>query len=332
MLTVDIDVGGTLTDGIFLRDGAMACVKVDTTPHDLTVCLFDCLTQGATQLGFEDIDIFLENVDLIRWSTTITSNVLAEQRGPRLGLIVSRGHESDFYGETQHSVLLDRLISAANVIGVDIDTPEAEIMQSARGLLETGVRRICVSLAGADRDPSAEIRIKRVIEQQYPDHFLGSVPVLAGSDIGRGADDRTRTSCALINAYTHGALAATLFKAEDELRDAHRYQGAFFVSHINGGVAGIAKTKAIDTMESGPILGIHASAYLAKELGLRDVVALDVGGTTAKVSLLQNGEPLFRKPTDFFGIPVGLSLPYLRSVALGGGSVVRPAPVGANPS
>ncbi len=330
MITIDIDVGGTLTDGIFIKDGGMFCVKVDTTPHDLTVCLFDCLAQGATQLGFDDVDAFLECVDLIRWSTTITSNVLAEQRGPRLGLIISRGHESDFYGETPRSVLLDRLISRQNVIGVDAATSEAEIMNTARGLLETGVRRICVSLKDADRHPESEIRIKRIIEQQYPDHFLGSVPVLAGSDIGRGADDRTRTYCALINAYTHGALAATLFKAEDELRDIHRYHGAFFVSHINGGVAGIAKTKAIDTMESGPILGIHGSSYLAKEFGLKDVVALDVGGTTAKLSLLQNGEPLFRKPTDFFGIPVGLSLPYLRSVALGGGSVVRPANPGAD--
>jgi N-methylhydantoinase A len=331
VITIDIDVGGTLTDGIFIKDGGIFCVKVDTTPHDLTVCLFDCLTQGATQLGFADVDAFLECVDLIRWSTTITSNVLAEQRGPRLGLIISRGHESDFYGETQRSVLLDRLISGQNVIGVDSATSELEIMNAARGLLETGVRRICVSLKDADRHPGAEIRIKQIIEQQYPDHFLGSVPVLAGSDIGRGADDRTRTYCALINAYTHGALAATLFKAEDELRDTHRYHGAFFVSHINGGVAGIAKTKAIDTMESGPILGIHGSSYLAKEFGLKDVIALDVGGTTAKLSLLQNGEPLFRKPTDFFGIPVGLSLPYLRSVALGGGSVVRPVSPGADP-
>ena len=331
MLTVDIDVGGTLTDGIFIREGAIFCVKVDTTPHDLTVCLFDCLTQGATQLGFDDVDALLECVDLIRWSTTITSNVLAEQRGPRLGLIISRGHESDFYGETQRSILLDRLVSSGNVIGVDASTPDAEIMQAARGLLETGVRRICVSLKDADRNPGPEIRMKRIIEEQYPDHFLGSVPVLTGSDIGRGADDRTRTYCALINAYTHGALAATLFKAEDELRDTHRYRGAFFVSHINGGVAGIAKTKAIDTIESGPILGIHGSSYLAKEFGLDEVIALDVGGTTAKVSLLQRGEPLVRKPTDFFGIPVGLSLPYLRSVALGGGSVVRPVGAGANP-
>jgi N-methylhydantoinase A/oxoprolinase/acetone carboxylase beta subunit len=332
VLTVDIDVGGTLTDGLFSKDGAAVCVKVDTTPHDLTVCLFDCLVQGATQLGFEDVDAFLECVDLIRWSTTITSNVLAEQRGPRLGLIVSDGHETDFYGETQQSVLLDRLISRQNVIGVEVDATEAQIMNIARGLLETGVRRICVSLAGADRHPQPELRIKGVIEEQYPDHFLGSVPVLIGSDIGRGADDRTRTYCALINAYTHGALAATLFKAEDELRDAHHYRGNFFVSHINGGVAGIGKTKAIDTMESGPILGIHGSGHVAKQLGLSDVIALDVGGTTAKVSVLEKGEPLFRRPTDFFGIPVGLTLPYLRSVALGGGSVIRPVAPGASPA
>jgi N-methylhydantoinase A/oxoprolinase/acetone carboxylase beta subunit len=331
VLTVDIDVGGTLTDGIFTRDGTISCVKVDTTPHDLTVCLFDCLTQGARQLGFDDVDAFLESVDLIRWSTTITSNVLAEQRGPRLGLMVSRGHEGDFYGEAQRSILVDRLVADGNVIGVDGATSDAEIMQAARGLLEGGVRRICVSLKDADRNPEKEVGIKNVIEQQYPAHFLGSVPVLTGSDISRGADDRTRTYCALINAYTHGALAATLFKAEDELRDTHRYQGAFFVSHINGGVAGIAKTKAIDTMESGPILGIHGSSYLAKQFGLEDVIALDVGGTTAKVSLLEKGEPLFRKPTDFFGIPVGLSLPHLKSVALGGGSVVRPIGARANP-
>ena len=92
MLTVDIDIGGTLTDGIFIDNQKIVCAKVDTTPHDLTICLFDCLTQGAVQLGYTEVDLFLENVDLIRWSTTITSNVLAELRGPRIGLLITRGH------------------------------------------------------------------------------------------------------------------------------------------------------------------------------------------------------------------------------------------------
>ncbi len=329
MLTVDIDIGGTLTDGIFIDGKKIVCVKVDTTSHDLTICLFDCLTQGATQLGFSDVDLFLEKVDLIRWSTTITSNVLAELSGPRIGLLISRGHEKDLYSNDARSVVLGRILFERDVIGLDAGASDADVMNAVRCLLETGVRRICVSFQGAHRTPEQETRIKKIVGQQYPDHFLGSVPVLAGSDISKNSDDMTRTYCALINAYTHGALAATLFKAEDDLREVHRYPGTFLVSHINGGVSGIAKTRAIDTIESGPILGIHGSAYLAKVYGANEVLALDVGGTTAKVSVLRDAAPLQVKPSDFFGIPVEISLPYLRSIALGGGSVVK---VGAKAS
>jgi len=323
--TVDIDVGGTLTDALFTKVEEVFCVKVDTTPHDLTVCLFDCLSQAAAKLNFPDTKEFLEHVELIRWSTTITSNVLAESRGPRIGLLVSVGHQLDLYGPEPRSSVLNRLISEHDVIGLSPSAGELEIMNAARKLLESGVRRICVSLQDSHRDPRREISIKRIIDQQYPDHFLGSVPVLAGSDISKSAEDRTRTYSALINTYTHGALAATLFKAEDELRESAGYTGTFLVSHINGGVAGIAKTKAIDTIESGPILGIHGSAYLAKAYGFNDVIAMDIGGTTAKVSVLRNGEPIYRKPSDFFGIRVGISLPDLHSIALGGGSIVKPS-------
>jgi N-methylhydantoinase A/oxoprolinase/acetone carboxylase beta subunit len=322
--TVDIDVGGTLTDGLFTSAHGVVSVKVDTTPHDLTVCLFDCLAQAAAKLNFAETAEFLENVELIRWSTTITSNVLAELRGPRIGLLVSQGHEHDLYASESQSLILGRLLTGRDVIGLNGSSNEAEIMGAARLLLESGVRRICISLKDAHRHPQPELSAKRVIDQQYPDHFLGSVPVLAGSDISKCADDRTRTYCAVINAYTHGALAATLFKAEDDLRETGRYTGTFLVSHINGGVAGIAKTKAIDTIESGPVLGILGSAHLAQAQGLKDVVAMDIGGTTAKISVLAGGEPIYRKPSDLFGIPVELSLPYLRSIALGGGSVIKP--------
>jgi len=323
MWIVDIDVGGTLTDGIFTNGEQVLSAKVDTTPHDLTVCLFDCLAQGAAKLGFADTLEFLEHVDLIRWSTTITSNVLAELRGPRIGLLVSKNHERDLYGAEPRSSILNRLLADKDIIGLNGAFDGAQVTNAARALLEGGVRRICVSLKDSHRNPAAELEVKSAIDLQYPDHFLGSVPVLAGSDISKSSDDRTRTYCAVINAYTHGALAATLFKAEDELRQSSQYAGTFLVSHINGGVAGIAKTKAIDTIESGPILGIHASVFFAQLYSLKDVVAMDIGGTTAKISVLKNGLPINRKPSDFFGIPVEISLPDLRSIALGGGSVVK---------
>ncbi|HEU4387832.1 MAG TPA: hydantoinase/oxoprolinase N-terminal domain-containing protein, partial [Blastocatellia bacterium] len=289
MWTADIDVGGTLTDGVFTNGDDVTCIKVDTTPHDLTVCLLDCLTQAAHKLGFSGAAELLEHTELIRWSTTITSNVLAELHGPRVGLLVSSGHEKDLYGREPRAAVLDRFVDEKDVIGLRNTANDAETMNAARTLLESGVRRICVSLAGSHQAPEHEINIKRTIDQQYPDHFLGSVPVLAGSDISQAADDQTRTHCALINAYTHSALASTLFKAEDELRESAGYAGAFLVSHINGGAAGVAKSRAIDTIESGPILGIHASAYMAQVYGLRNVIAMDVGGTTAKVGLLRDG-------------------------------------------
>ena len=118
MWTVDIDVGGTLTDALFTKDDEVFCVKVDTTPHDLTVCLFDCLSQAAGKLGFAASNEFLEHVELIRWSTTITSNVLAESRGPRIGLLVSSGHEKSLYANGSSNGVLNRLVSERDVIGL----------------------------------------------------------------------------------------------------------------------------------------------------------------------------------------------------------------------
>ncbi|MGA8152077.1 MAG: hydantoinase/oxoprolinase family protein [Terriglobales bacterium] len=321
MFSVDIDVGGTLTDGLFSDGQRMASAKVDTTAHDLTVCLFDCLTQGATRLGFPDLPSFLDQVELLRWSTTITSNVLAELHGPKIGLIVSQGHERDLYGRPGLSPILNKVVDERNIIGVERSTGP-EILGAVRSLLESGVRRICISLQGALQNPEQEQHIKRIIDEQYPDHFLGSVPVLTGSDICQNTDDMTRTYYAVINAYTHSALASTLFKAEDELRYTHGYSRAFLISHINGGVAGVSKTRAIDTMESGPILGLYGTSYLAKVYGLKRVIALDVGGTTAKVGIIHDGEPVYSQVSDLFGIPVRIRLPYLRSIALGGGSVI----------
>jgi len=321
MYSVDIDVGGTLTDGLFSDGHRTVCAKVDSTPHDLTVCLFECLSQGAAQLGFSDLGSLLEKVELLRWSTTITSNVLAELRGPKLGLLVSHGQEKNLYGSDESSPLLNKLVEERNVIGID-GMHDPAVLNAVRLLLENGVRRICISLKGALQDPEPEQRLKRVIDEQYPDHYLGSVPVLAGSDLCQNTDDTTRTSYAVINAYIHSALAATLFKAEDELRYTQGYSRPFLISHINGGVAGVSKTRAIDTLESGPVLGIYGAAYLAKTYGLRRVLAMDVGGTTAKLGVIRDGEPVHTQQTDLFGIPLRVSLPYLRSIALGGGSVV----------
>jgi N-methylhydantoinase A/oxoprolinase/acetone carboxylase beta subunit len=325
MYTVDIDVGGTLTDGLF-SDGKTAIpAKVDTTPHDLTVCFRDCLTEGAGRFGFDDLTAFLNQVDLIRWSTTITSNALAQRTGPKLGLLVSEGHESALYARDGSSAVLGTLISPANVIGISRPVEPKTVLLAVKTLLENGVRRICISLDGSFEDASDEQAMKRAIEAQYPDHFLGTVPVLLGSDLSHYPDTATRTNHSLINAYIHGPLASALYKAEDDLR-ASGYEHPLLIGHANGGVARVSKTKALDTLESGPTMGLFAAAYFARTYNLSHVVTLDVGGTTSKVGIILDGRMVMTNDADILGIHINAPTVLMQSIALGGGSVVSVDP------
>lgn len=323
MYTIDIDTGGTMTDALVTDGQELRAIKVDTTPHDLTVSFRACLTEAARELGFADLGAFLDQLQLVRWSSTITSNVLAERRGPKIGALVSAGHESTLYG-AEPSAAVEAVVAPHNVIGLSADPDDAQVLAAVKRLFEEGVRRLCVSFAGSFPANDGEVRVKELIESQYPDHYLGAVPVLLGSEMAQTPDDMTRTHYSLINAYVHTPLAASLFQAEDQLKYDERWDGPLLVGHTNGGVARVGKTKAVDTIEAGPVFGSFAAAYFARQYGLDTVVSLDVGGTTAKASLVEGGEPVFQRGGDLFGIPVRTALALLRSMAIGGGSVARP--------
>lgn len=323
-LTVDIDIGGTLTDGLFSDGQQVVAAKVDTTPHDFTICFFDCLREGAERLGYDDISEFLANVKVIRWSSTIATNVLAEGKGPKIGLLISEGYHSDLYGSGL-SPAIGKVLATENIVPVSAPMVEEEVLKKIRELLEKGVRRICVSLQGSFQDPAAEQMIQKLVQEQFPDHYLGAVPVLLGSDILHHPDDQTRTHLALINSYVHTPLAVALFKAEDQLQQQYKYRKPVYIGHVNGGVARVAKTKGVDTTESGPVFGLHAAAYFARQYGFKQVLSVDVGGTTAKIGLILNGEVITVPNGDLFGIPIKTPWILLRSIALGGGSVAEAA-------
>ena len=92
MLTADIDIGGTLTDGIFIDGTKLVCVKVDTTPHDLTVCFLECIKAGAARFGVPVEDLLYET-DIIRFANTIGTNTIIQRDGSKIGLLVTAGNE-----------------------------------------------------------------------------------------------------------------------------------------------------------------------------------------------------------------------------------------------
>jgi len=322
MYTVDIDTGGTMTDALVSNGERFIPIKTDTTPHDYTVSFVECLKIAAEKTGYGSISEFLEYVSLIRWTSTITTNIIAQRSGSKVGLIVSEGHEQDLYGNGK-SAMVDEWISSDNIIGLPSGASHEVIMAAVKKLLEDGVRRICVSLKKAFPNNSEEKSVKGVIEDQYPDHILGSIPVLLGSEMAQLSHDQTRAHYAVINNYTHTGLASSLFKAEDVLKADYNYERPLLIGNTNGGVAKISKTKAVDTIESGPIFGTFAGAFVSKVYEKENVMCFDVGGTTTKASIVKNGEPVYQKGGELMEVPVETKFAMLRSAAVGGGSIAR---------
>ena len=97
--TINIDTGGTFTDGYFTREGRSERVKVDTTPHDLTECLANCVAEGARKLDYPSVQKLLLDTDVFRFSSTIGTNSIIQRSGPRIGLLVSAGAGDKLYGD-----------------------------------------------------------------------------------------------------------------------------------------------------------------------------------------------------------------------------------------
>ena len=178
---VDIDTGGTFTDGLFTKGAEIRRVKVDSTPHDLTVSWLQCMEEGAAQCGFSSLTEFLDEVDIVRWSNTVASNVIAERKGPKMGLFVTEGHRQTLYAANGSNPVIGHLIEQNHVEEVQQPVDTEKLLIKLKELLEAGVRRICISLNDALKNQD-EAAIKEIIEDQFPDHYLGHVPLLLGGE------------------------------------------------------------------------------------------------------------------------------------------------------
>ncbi|MCJ7830725.1 MAG: hydantoinase/oxoprolinase family protein, partial [Desulfobacterales bacterium] len=328
--TIDIDIGGTYTDGFFSDGRSAIMVKVDTTPHDLTLGFHRCLEQGASRLGLDSLPEMLKRTDVLRFSTTVCDNLLIQRKGPKLGLMVTAGFETSLYTD-QHR-LFDFLISPDMVVGIEeeidregkiISAPGAdEVARKARRLLQKGARMLVISLRNASLNTGNEQRVKQILDREYPSHYLGHVPVLLSHQISQRSEDDRRTTAALLNAYLHKELLLSLSKTEDSLRKLG-YVHPLFIVHGNFGAARVARTKAIDTYNSGPAAAHYGAALLAKRMNLPKVLAFDVGGTSTEVSVLHDGKPMLTQQRKISDFTIGGVAPVITSLGAGGGSIAR---------
>ena len=327
---MSIDTGGTFTDG-FVSDGEWtAQVKVDTTPQDLTIGFQACIEAGAAAVG-HDLAGFLGGLRRIHFSSTIATNTIVERRGARIGLIVTRGAESTLYGSDAQTRGLSSLLDRELVRGVpeEVDSSgaviaaprDSDLEAAVRELLERGVRLLVVSFANAHLNQANELLARDMIDRSYPRHYLGAVPLMVGSRVSLAADDHGRTATAVVNAYLHPNLVRALYLAEDRARAGGLTRPLLIVC-TDGSTSRVAKTRAIDTYDSGPTAGVLGAGYVARALGAETVCTFDVGGTTTDVSLLSGGAVPASELTEVGELVIPHPSVPLRSFGLGGGSVI----------
>ncbi|HXG40413.1 MAG TPA: hydantoinase/oxoprolinase family protein, partial [Candidatus Limnocylindrales bacterium] len=183
-------------------------------------------------------------------------------------------------------------------------------------------RVIVVSLRDSETDPSGELAVKRTVEKDYPRHYLGAVPCLLASEVTARPGAERRTATAVLNAYLHPEMTKVLYKAdEDQRRDG--YPHPLLIVQGSGGVARVAKTRAIETYNSGPVGGVHGSVRLLEQYSLENAVSMDIGGTSTDVSVVIGGRAPFADDPEIAGIPVHVPLLAIEAIGGGGGSIAR---------
>lgn len=329
--TADFDIGGTFTDGFFTDGRAAHRAKVFTTPHDLTEGFLGCLRLGAD--AFEvSLREFLTNTQVVRLSTTLGTNTLLQKRGPKVGLIVSRGAEDDLYGPPGTPAAIGSIIEPELVRGIDERVEEsgrclrepssAEVLLAVRHLLDEGARIIAVSLANSWRNPINERRVREIVVERYPVHYLRSVPLQLAHEITSSDGDHARVNTVLMNAYLHRDLSRGLYRAEDLARQ-EGMSHPLLIVHAAGGSARVAKTVAVQTLSSGPAVAVRGASIMARQLQLDDVVCADMGGTSLDVAVLGNGEPPVVDLPKIEGIGIAIPMISTESIGAGGGSIAR---------
>lgn len=311
--TINVDVGGTFMDFFVSKDDQFILAKTPTTHYELKVGFMKGLEECADQFNL-DIADFLKQTDVIKYSTTIGTNALIERNGPKLGLITTRGFEDTIYigrgrqwadglpeSDVQNVGRADKplpLIPRKLVVGIServdyrgreiMPVSKNEVLDQVRYLVDNGVRGFVVSLLWSFMNPSHERRIKTIIEDEYPEIYLGNMPVILSSEISPKEGEYVRTMSAVVNAYMHVQFVEQLSILTSSLIDEGYKKPLLLVDNL-GGCGKAARTIAISTHNSSPVAGLCGANFIGKNFGASNIVYTDVGGTSFDIGVIAEG-------------------------------------------
>ena len=358
-----VDIGGTFTDVAVVEEasGRIGVAKVLTTPGDLAAGVLHAL-----QSAMRRYDVVNTELGLLSHATTVVTNAILEEKGARAALITTRGFRDvlelrrsaranlyDLFQDAPTTLIpRRRRFEISERIGADgkIVTPlaESEIDELIAALKSTRVDAIAVSLVFSFLNPMHERKLGARLRAALPD-----VPVYLSSDVLPEMREFERTSTTAVCAYVGPILASYLARLEQATRS--QKLPPLHLMGSNGGILEADEAIAIPAMavESGPAAGVVAAALVARQTGRENLLSFDMGGTTAKASLIRNGRydttPEYEvgggssmtRWTSGTGHPIRLPVIDLAEVSAGGGSIawvdragalhVGPKSAGADP-
>ena len=207
--------------------------------------------------------------------------------------------------------------------GTVVSAPEEqEVLRAAQSLIDRGARGLVVSFANSEKNPANERRVRQIIKHEYPRDYLGSVSVFLSSDISTRSGLAERLNSAVLNAYIHPKLARLLYKAGEDLRQ-RQYRNTLFIGHNNGSVARVAKTRAINTYNSGPAAGLLGAREIAQRYGINNLISTDMGGTSFDIGYVRDGQASYSLQPDVEGFPCNLPMMAITALGAGGGSIAH---------
>ncbi len=347
-LSLGIDIGGTFTDLVIHdpRDGRAIIWKESTTPDDPA--------RGAlegTRRVLEKAGVRADQVGRVVHATTLFTNALIERKGARTGLLTTAGFADvleiarerkyelyDLFIEMPKPLVprpwrreaKERLAADGSVeIALDVEAALAEVAE----LVEQGVESLAICFLHSYANPAHERAIAAAVAERFQ-----NLSISLSSDIAPEIREYQRASTTVANAYIRPLAEIYLERLEQALA-ASGIPGGLFLMLSNGGLTHVSEAKRtpVQLLESGPAAGALAGAWFGRNAGLERVLAFDMGGTTAKLALVDDGEPLVAygfeaaREKRFLrgsGLPMQIATVELIEIGAGGGSIARKSDLG----
>lgn len=340
-ITLDVDVGGTFTDCVLIREGEIITAKKPSTPDDLSRCFMEVLEAAGERAG-PSLEDLLKGAEMVRYSTTLATNMLLERKGEVLGLITTAGNEDMmFIGRSRQwadglplseqralakAKRPEPLIPPELTCGVRervdytgkviMPLRKEDVIEKLKYLSERGAKTIVVCLLWSFLNPVHERMIAEVAREVYPD-----IPVMLSSEVYPKWHEYPRANVTILNAYLERGMRGQLQSLEEKL-SGYGYKRPLLMINNGGGMGRIGTTRPVDTYNAGPVAGLLGSSYLGRLYGIDNIVTTDMGGTSFDIGTIVAGAVpyyVYRPVIDRW--LTELSMLEVKVIGAGGGSI-----------